>query len=71
MALLRSALQDAHDGFDGEGCWMNKIDLDVASRHWAVNPLAGPVVLVTTVNAHGFRLRPMNLRHAALPQFQP
>ena len=50
---------------------MNKIDLDVASRHWAVNPLAGPVVLVTTVNAHGFRLRPMNLRHAALPQFQP
>jgi|GEM_PF-4944331 len=33
---------------------MNKIDLDVASRHWAVNPLAGPVVLVTTVNAHGW-----------------
>ena len=33
---------------------MNKIDLDVALRHWAVNPLAGPIVLVTTVNAHGW-----------------
>ncbi len=33
---------------------MNKIDLDVESRHWAINPLAGPIVLVTTVNAHGW-----------------
>ena len=33
---------------------MNKIDLDVESCHWAINPLAGPIVLVTTVNAHGW-----------------